>query len=374
MSLSFTVTHELAGSAARTGLLSTPHGDVETPIFMPVGTKGTVKAMTPEEVEALGAQIILANTFHLLLRPGDDLVAELGGLHKFMNWRRPILTDSGGFQVWSLTRLNKIVEDGVRFRSPLDGSEVYLTPERSIEIQQNLGADIMMCFDECPPHDAGHDYLRRSAEMTARWAARCKAAHTRDDQALFGIVQGGVFDDLREWSAKATVEVGFPGYAIGGLSVGESKADMERTLRVMNEHLPRDKPRYLMGVGTPEDFITGVENGVDMFDCVHPTRTARNGRMYTTEGALNIRNAVHARDAAPVSESCPCYTCCNYSRAYLRHLFMSDEILGPRLATGHNLFFFIDLMRRIRESVRDGSFEALKNEVYAVYPKGGKAE
>ena len=303
MSIEFTVTHQQQGGSARTGLLRTPHGDVETPVFMPVGTKGTVKAMLPEELDDIGARIILANTFHLFLRPGDEVVRDLGGLHRFMNWHRPILTDSGGFQVWSLAKLNKIVEEGVRFRSPLDGDEVYLTPERSVEIQQNLGADIIMCFDECPPHDAGRDYLRRSAEMTARWAARCKAAHRRDDQALFGIVQGGVHDDLREWSARATVEVGFPGYAIGGLSVGEGKADMERTLRVMDAHLPRERPRYLMGVGTPEDFITGVENGVDMFDCVHPTRTARNGRMYTNEGAINIRNAAHARDPGPDRKS-----------------------------------------------------------------------
>ena len=373
MSIEFTVTHQQPGGSARTGLLSTPHGDVETPVFMPVGTKGTVKAMLPGELDELGARIILANTFHLFLRPGDEVVRDLGGLHRFMNWHRPILTDSGGFQVWSLAKLNKIVEEGVRFRSPLDGAEVYLTPERSVEIQQNLGADIIMCFDECPPHDAGRDYLRRSAEMTARWAARCKAAHRRDDQALFGIVQGGVHDDLRAWSARATVEVGFPGYAIGGLSVGEGKEDMERTLRVMDECLPRDRPRYLMGVGTPEDFITGVENGVDMFDCVHPTRTARNGRLYTNEGAINIRNAGHARDPRPVSGSCACDTCRNYSRAYLRHLFMSDEILGPRLATGHNLFFFLDLMRRVRESVRDGTFDALKREVHAVYPRVDKA-
>lgn len=334
---------------------------------MPVGTKATVKAMTPEEVEESGAQIVLSNTFHLWLRPGDTVVAKLGGLHKFMNWKRPILTDSGGYQVFSLSKLNRITEEGVRFRSPLDGAALFLTPEESMRIQQNLGADIAMVFDECAPYPAEHEYVRRSCEMTARWAERCKASHQREDQALFGIVQGGVYPDLRAWSAEATANIGFPGYAIGGLSVGEPKDEMLTSLQVMDRHLPREAPRYLMGVGTPEDFFTGVENGVDMFDCVMPTRTARNGRLYTNEGLLNIRNAVHAEDPAPVSESCACYACRNYSRAYLRHLFMADEILGSRLATGHNLFYFLDLMSRIRAAIRTDTLAEFKAVALAPY-------
>lgn len=341
---------------------------------MPVGTHATIKAMTPDEVEALGAQIVLANAFHLWLRPGDKIISELGGLHRFMNWNRPILTDSGGFQVFSLSKLNKITEEGVHFRSPLDGTPLFLTPETSIAIQENLGADIIMCFDECAPYPSEHDYVRQSAEMTARWAERCKAAASREDQALFGIVQGGVYDDLREWSAQATVEIGFPGYAIGGLSVGEPKDEMARALEVMNRCLPVAQPRYLMGVGTPEDFFIAVEHGIDMFDCVMPTRTARNGRIYTNEGLLNIRNSCHQRDAAPPSESCTCYTCRHYTRAYLRHLFMSNEILGSRLATGHNLHFFIDLLASIRSAIRSGSLAQLKERVLAHYVNADPAD
>ncbi len=369
MTIEFRVDTTLPGGSARTGTLRTPHGEFQTPVFMPVGTKATVKAMTPEELESLGAGIILSNTFHLMLRPGHEIIRDLGGLHRFMNWKRPILTDSGGFQVWSLAKLNRITEQGVRFRSPVDGAEINLSPESSIAVQEALGADIIMCFDECAPHDATHAYAKRSAEMTARWAARCRAAHARPDQALFGIVQGAVYPDLREWSARATVDIGFPGYAIGGLSVGESKPDMEAALDVMDRELPRDKPRYLMGVGTPNDFFRGIERGVDMFDCVHPTRTARNARLFTNEGALNLRNAVHAADPRPVSGSCACYACRNYSRAYLRHLFMANEILASRLATTHNLFYFLDLMRRIRESIRNGTFAELKAGVIAVYPE-----
>lgn len=365
----FTVTHVLPGGSARTGRFVTPHGAVETPVFMPVGTKGTVKAMTPDEVESLGAEIILANTFHLLLRPGDEVVRDLGGLHRFMNWHRPILTDSGGFQVYSLASLRKVTEEGVRFRSPLDGTELFLTPERSIAVQENLGADIIMCFDECPALPADPARIRRSAEMTARWAERCLQAKRREDQALFGIVQGGVYPEEREWSAAATTQLGFPGYAIGGLSVGESKADMETALEVMDRCLPRERPRYLMGVGTPGDFFRGVERGVDMFDCVLPTRNARNGRLYTNEGALNIRNASHATDPRPVSETCDCYTCRHFSRAYLRHLMMSNEILGSRLATGHNLRYFLSLMARIREAIRSGTLADLKAQVLSAHPE-----
>ncbi len=367
MAIQFEVTYEDSQSGGRTGRLTTPHGVVETPVFMPVGTKATVKAMTPEELVELGAEIVLANTFHLFLRPGDEIVRELGGLHKFMHWDRPILTDSGGFQVFSLSKLNKITEEGVAFRSPLDGSALFLTPEISVRIQENLGADIIMCFDECPPYPASHEYLRAGAERTARWAARCKAAHHREDQALLGIVQGGVYEDLRAWSARATMEIGFPGYAIGGLSVGETKEEMVRALRVMNELLPRAQPRYLMGVGTPQDFFIGVRHGVDMFDCVMPTRTARNGRLYTNEGIINIRNACYARDPQPVSPTCACYTCRHYSRAYLRHLMLANEILGARLATWHNLFYFVSLMQRIRASIREGRLLELEAEVLAPY-------
>lgn len=370
MSFEFQVEAKCGATAARTGTLQTPHGPIQTPVFMPVGTKATVKAMTPEELVETGAQIILANTFHLALRPGDDTVMALGGLHKMMNWNRPILTDSGGFQVFSLGDIRKITEDGVKFRSPLDGSEIYFTPERATQIQQNLGADIIMVFDECAPYPAERDYVKRSVEMTARWAERCKAAHAghEDTQALFGIVQGGMYDDLREWSARATVDIGFPGYAIGGLSVGEPKPDMERGLEVVNRILPENQPRYLMGVGTPGDFFRGVERGIDMFDCVLPTRSARSARLYTHEGMLNMRNAVHAVDTKPVSDSCQCYTCQNYSRGYVRHLFLADEILASRLATWHNLHYFLDLMAGIRKSIEEDRFLQFKAEALAAYP------
>lgn len=353
--------------SARTGLLETPHGAIETPVFMPVGTKATVKAMTPEEVERLGARIILANTFHLLLRPGDEIIRGLGGLHRFMNWPRPILTDSGGFQVFSLAKLRKLTEEGVEFRSPLDGSAVFLSPENAMRIQENLGADIIMCFDECTPWPADFGQAMESAELTARWAARCKAAHQRADQSLFGIVQGGVHPQPREWSARATTDIGFDGYAIGGLSVGEPKYDMIAMLSVMDRELPRTQPRYLMGVGTPVDFVIGVENGIDMFDCVLPTRTARTARLYTNEGLLNMRNAEHAANPAPPSSSCECYVCRNYSRAYLRHLYMANEILAPRLGTWHNLHFFLSLMENIRSAIRDNTLSGLKQRVMMVY-------
>lgn len=368
----FQVHKEDAQTRARTGTLFTPHGEIRTPVFMPVGTKATVKAMIPEELEEVGAQIILANTFHLALRPGDEVVRDLGGLHKMMHWNRPILTDSGGFQVFSLGQLNKISEEGVRFRSPLDGAPLFLTPEKSMQIQQNLGADIVMAFDECPPYPATHDYARKSAEMTARWAERCKVACAgrEDVQALFGIVQGSVFPDLREWSAAATTNIGFPGYAIGGLSVGENKEEMALSLDVMDRTLPRDKPRYLMGVGTPQDFFLGIERGVDMFDCVLPTRSARTGRVYTNEGMMNLRNAIHARDTSPISTTCGCYACRHYSRGYLRHLFMADEILASRLATWHNLFYFITLMSGIRESIETCQFPQFKAKALGPYATG----
>lgn len=368
-SFEFQVHHRDLSTRARTGTFITPHGPVRTPVFMPVGTKATVKAMIPEELQEVGAQIILSNTYHLALRPGDETVKALGGLHRMMNWNLPILTDSGGFQVFSLSKLNRISEEGVNFRSPLDGSPLFMTPEKSVEIQHNLGADIIMCFDECPPYPTTIDYARKSAEMTARWAQRCKGAnHGREDsQALFGIVQGSVFPEVRRWSAEATTNIGFPGYAVGGLSVGENKAEMELALAVMDECLPQDKPRYLMGVGTPQDFFLGVEHGIDMFDCVLPTRSARTGRVYTNEGIMNMRNAVHAQDSRPVSSSCECYTCRNYSRGYIRHLFQSEEILASRLATWHNLHYFLDLMGRIRQSIEAGDFLEFKREALAAY-------
>ena len=368
MSFEFTITGRDGATSARTGVLQTPHGAIETPVFMPVGTKATVKAMTPEEVAGLGAQIILANTFHLFLRPGDTIIRDLGGLHRFMNWSGPILTDSGGFQVFSLAKLRRLREEGAEFRSPIDGAPLFLSPEIATKIQENLGADIIMCFDECPELPAPFERLKASAEMTARWAERCRKAHSRtDEQALFGIVQGGTYPELREWSARATVAIGFPGYAIGGLSVGEPKDEMALALGVMDRELPRERPRYLMGVGTPEDFFTGVEHGVDMFDCVLPTRTARTARLYTREGILNMKNARHMSDPAPLSPSCTCYVCRNYSRAYLRHLYMANEILASRLGTWHNLHFFIDLMRSIREAIGQGTLAELKREVLAPY-------
>jgi len=365
----FQVHHTATDSSARTGTLRTPHGDIQTPVFMPVGTKATVKAMTPEELTEAGAEIILANTYHLALRPGDETVKQLGGLHRMMHWDQPILTDSGGFQVFSLSKLNKITEEGVHFRSPLDGSPMFLTPEKSVEIQQNLGADIIMCFDECPPYPTTPGYAQKSAEMTIRWAERCKQAHAGrgDVQGLFGIVQGSVFPEIRAWSAAATTQLDFPGYAVGGLSVGENKEEMAAALDVMDEHLPKDKPRYLMGVGTPMDFFIGIERGIDMFDCVLPTRSARTGRIYTNEGVLNIRNAVHAVDSRPLSPTCACYACRHYSRGYLRHLFQAEEILASRLATWHNLHYFLDLMRRIREAIAAGTFSQLKSEALSAY-------
>ena len=365
MAFEFQVILNCSNTSARAGVLSTPHGPIETPVFMPVGTKATVKAMTPEELDAAGAQIILANTFHLALRPGSSVVKALGGLHKMMNWNKPILTDSGGFQVFSLSKLNKIQEDGVRFRSPIDGSEMFLSPEIATKIQHELGADIIMAFDECAPYPAEHDYVRRSAEMTIRWAERCRETNRgyEDEQALFGIVQGGIYPDLREWSAHRTVDLDFPGYAIGGLSVGETKPEMEAALDVMNANLPENKPRYLMGVGTPDDFFRAVERGVDMFDCVLPTRSARTGRIYTSDGIINMRNAVHTTDTSPMDCDCGCYACRHYTRGYIRHLFMSDEILASRLATSHNLYYFLHLMQGIRQAITADRFPAYKAEV-----------
>lgn len=354
MSLRFEITHR--DGRARCGVVHTPHGAFETPAFMPVGTNATVKAMTPEEVEATGAGIVLANAYHLYLRPGQDLVKASGGLHGFMNWRRPILTDSGGFQVYSLAALRDIDDDGVTFRSHIDGAKHRFTPESVTALQNDLGADIIMCFDECTPYPSTHEYAANSVQLTTRWARRCKEAHARDDQALFGIAQGGVYPDLRERSAHDLLEIGFPGYAIGGLMIGEDKNLTWEICERIDAILPREQPRYLMGVGTPEDFINGVYYGVDMYDCVVPTRLARTGHLLTWEGRLTMKQARFREDARPPDESCQCYTCRHYSRAYIRHLFQTGEILGARLATIHNLTFFQDFMRRIREEIAAGTF------------------
>lgn len=357
---SYTLIHQDASTSARVGKLHTAQGDVNTPIFMPVGTRGTVKACTPQILsEQIQAEIILANTYHLYLRPGHEIVREAGGLHPFMGWQRPILTDSGGFQVFSLGRLRTITEEGVTFRSTIDGTEHFISPERSIEIQNALGADIIMAFDECPELPNEYVYLKNSMEMTLRWAARCKEAHQNPNQLLFGIVQGGMERDLRQASVEGTVSISFPGYAIGGLSVGEEKDLMYETLAYTAPLLPVEKPRYLMGVGTPEDLVYGVRCGIDMFDCVMPTRNARNGSLFTTTGIVRIRNSKYSRDFGPLDSECTCYTCQNFTRAYLRHLHVENEILGSQLHTLHNLHFYVSLMRGIRRAICDGSFAAL---------------
>ena len=352
-------------TGARRGRITTPHGTVETPVFMPVGTKASVKAMTPEELVDCGVEMILANTYHLLLRPGEGLIRDLGGLHGFMNWKGPILTDSGGFQVFSLSGLRRIREEGVEFRSHIDGAMCFISPERSVEIQEALGADIIMAFDDCTPYPADRRYTEESMELTHRWALRCKRAKRRRDQALFGIVQGGMYEDLRARSAERIVEIGFDGYAIGGLSVGEGKDLMYAMLGATVDRLPEESPRYLMGVGTPEDIVTSVEMGVDMFDCVLPTRCARNGTLFTSRGKLVIKNSQYARDGSPVDEGCSCYTCTNYSRAYLRHLYMSGEILASRLNTIHNIHYYATLMCRLRDAIERGDLSGFKEDFYS---------
>ncbi|ADL69072.1 tRNA guanosine(34) transglycosylase Tgt [Thermoanaerobacterium thermosaccharolyticum] len=353
---------------ARLGVLHTPHGDIETPVFMPVGTQATVKTMTPEELKEIGARIILSNTYHLYLRPGHEVIKKAGGLHKFMNWDRAILTDSGGFQVFSLGPLRKITEDGVEFRSHLDGSRHFLTPEKVIEIENALGADIIMSFDECAPYPADYDYVKNSMEMTLRWAKRGKEAHKNiDKQALFGIVQGGTYDDLRRECANRLVDMDFPGYSIGGLSVGEEKELMYHVVDYTTDLLPQDKPRYLMGVGSPDDLIEGVIRGVDMFDCVLPTRIARNGTVLTSSGRLIVRDAPHAEEFIPLDSECDCYTCKNFSRAYIRHLFKANEILAARLATIHNLRFLTKLMEDIREAIKQDKLLEFKSQFYKKY-------
>lgn len=342
---------------ARRGRLSTRRGDIQTPVFMPIGTVATVKAMTPEELEEIGAQIILGNTFHLMLRPGTDIIRAHGGLHGFMHWDRPILTDSGGFQVWSLADLREISEQGVRFRSPVDGDMIFLGPEESIRVQHDLDADIIMVFDECTPYPVDKDQARASMELSLRWARRCREAHGEHPSALFGIVQGGMYSDLRAESLAGLEEIGFDGYALGGLSVGEPKPMMYRMVRDTAPRMPAGAARYLMGVGTPQDIVHAVAWGIDMFDCVLPTRNARNGWLYTSEGIVRIRNAAYARDTRPLDPGCSCYTCRHYSRAYLRHLYRGGEILAARLNTIHNLHYFTDLMARLRQAIEAGAMQ-----------------
>jgi len=352
-------------SSARLGRACTPHGAFTTPVFMPVGTKGSVKGITPHELREMGVEIILSNTYHLYLRPGHSLVAGLGGLHGFMKWQGPILTDSGGFQVFSLCKLRKITEEGVQFSSHLDGTRYALTPESAIEIQEALGADIIMPLDECTPYPADREYTLDSMNMTHRWAKRCKEAKKANGQALFGIVQGGMYADLRKDSARALVDMDFDGYSIGGLSVGEEKGLMKEMIAATVPFLPQDKPRYLMGVGTPEDLVFAVEMGVDMFDCVMPTRNARNGTLFTRFGKLVIKNAQYEKDPRPIDDECGCYTCRNFSRAYLRHLFMAGEMLAPRLNTVHNLYYYTGLMRQMRQAIGDGKFDEFKRKFHA---------
>jgi len=341
---------------ARTGTFSTPHGVLQTPVFAPVGTQATVKALTPIQVTELGASLVLSNTYHLYLRPGDELVREMGGLHEFMRWPNPVLTDSGGFQVFSLSQTRKVDEDGVTFKSHIDGSGHRFTPEKSIAIQENLGADIIMAFDECAdPND--HEYIKQAMERTHRWAERCVRAKTRNDQALFGIVQGGIDPDLRAASAEFIASLDTPGIAIGGLSVGETKDEMLATLDVVTPLLPENKPRYLMGVGTPEDIINGIARGIDIFDCVLPTRLARHNAAFSPEGRLNMMNAVFAHDECPIDEDCDCYTCQNFSRAYIRHLIVAKELLAGTLLSIHNLRALIRLVEDIRGYIADGNFE-----------------
>ena len=366
--ITYELLHECKQTGARRGVVHTPHGDIQTPIFMPVGTQATVKSMTPEELkEEVKAQIILSNTYHLYLRPGHEIVKEAGGLHKFMKWDRPILTDCGGFQVFSLSDLRKISEDGVEFKSHLDGSKHMFTPEKVMEIENALGADIIMSFDECCPYPSTYEYAKNSMERTTRWAKRCIKAHSREDQGLFGIIQGGFYKDLREKSAKDLIELDLPGYAIGGISVGEPKEEFLDILKFTAPLMPKDKPRYLMGVGTPDYLIEAAIAGIDMCDCVLPTRIARNGTAMTSHGKVVVRNATYERDWGPLDSECDCYTCKNYTRAYIRHLIKANEILGVRLLSIHNLRFLTRLMEQVREAIENDNLGTFKEEFYKKY-------
>ena len=368
MKIKYNLLHEEKDTKARLGTIETNYGTVETPMFMPVGTQATVKTLTPEELYAMHTGVILANTYHLWLRPGADLVEKAGGLHRFMNYDGPILTDSGGFQVFSLASPKNISEEGVKFKSHLDGSSLFLTPEKSIEIQNKLDSVIAMSFDECPPASASYDYMKNSIERTLRWAVRGKKVHNNPRQSLFGIVQGGAYQDLREYSAKETVKIGFDGYSIGGVANdGESKEDMYAAIDYSIPHLPKDKPRYLMGVGEPVDIIEGVIRGIDMFDCVLPTRIARHGHAFTKYGRINLKNAKYTEDFTPIEEGCDCYACQNYTKAYIRHLIKANETLGGRLLSIHNIRFLIRLTENLRQAIKEDRLLAFRDEFYQDY-------
>ncbi len=361
------ILHTDKNSGARYGILHTPHGDVEVPMFMPVGTLATVKTLSPEEVKSLGAGVILANTYHLHLRPGEDIVSKAGGLHKFMNYDGPILTDSGGFQVFSLKENRKISEEGVEFRSHLNGDKMFFSPESVIKIEEKLGADIIMSFDECIPYPADEKYVKKSVERTLRWAKRGLDAHTRDDQALFGIVQGGEYQELREHCAKELAKMDFPGYSIGGTSIGEPKDVFSKMVEYSVKYLPLDKPRYLMGIGSIDFILEGIEKGVDMFDCVLPTRIARHGALMTSKGRVNIRDAKYKEDFSPLDDECDCYTCKNYTKAYLRHLYVADETFGKRLLSIHNIRFLIHMMEEARVAIKEDRFLEFKEDMLKKY-------
>lgn len=359
---SLEIKHVDKKSKARYGVLHTNHGDVEVPMFMPVGTLATVKTLSPEELKQCGAGVILANTYHLSLRPGEDIVNEAGGLHKFMNYPGPMLTDSGGFQVFSLADNRQITEEGVTFKNHLNGAKLFISPERAIEIEEKLGADIAMSFDECCPYPVTHEYMKNSVDRTLRWAKRGKVAHTKEDQALFGIVQGGEFKDLREYCAKELVKMDFDGYSIGGTSIGEPKDVMYKMVSYAVSYLPEDKPRYLMGVGSVDEILDGIEKGVDMFDCVLPTRIARHGALMTSKGRVNIRDKKYERDFTPLDEECDCYCCKNYTKAYLRHLYKCDETFGKRLLSIHNIRFLIHMMEEARLAIKEDRFVEFKKD------------
>lgn len=358
---------------ARLGIVRTQHGDIDTPVFMPVGTQGIVKATSPKDLKEMGVRIILANAYHLYLRPGDALIQEMGGIHRFAGWNGAVLTDSGGYQIFSLGVLREIREDGVLFQSHIDGSRHFLTPEKVIRIQENIGADIIMCLDECIPYPSSYEYTKSSVGLTSRWARRCKEAKKPDDSMLFGIVQGGFYKDLRLKSAQELIDIDFNGYALGGLSVGEPKSIMWEMIDTVVDVLPPNKPKYLMGVGFPEDIVEGVYRGIDMFDCVIPTRHARNGSLFTREGRINIKHARYTNDESPIDERCTCYTCRTFSRAYLRHLFVSHELSSYFLNTVHNIFYYNNLLKTIREALQTGSFEAFY-EQFKTQWKGGETQ
>ena len=374
MKIKYTLLHKDENSNARYGKLQTNYGTFETPMFMPVGTRATVKSLSPEELKAAHSGIILSNTYHLWLRPGEDIIDKAGGLHKFMNYDGPILTDSGGFQVFSLVKNKEkdITEEGVTFKSHIDGSKLFLTPEKSIQIQNKLDSDIAMSFDECPPYPSTYEYMKKSVERTLRWAARGKKVHTNENQSLFGIVQGGEFEDLREYSCKETVKMDFDGYSIGGTSVGEDKDTMYKMIDYGIKYLPEDKVRYLMGVGDPIDIIEGTIRGIDIFDCVLPTRIARHGQAFTREGKINFNNAKYKEDFTPVEEGCDCYTCQNYTKAYIRHLITTDEMLGGRLLSIHNIRFLIKLTEELREAIKENRILEYREEYISKYQKKNK--